>query len=306
MERGGYPELAALGVVQFRGDLGSGAALAPAVEGCDAVYHVAAKAGSWGAYEDYYRINVAGTEQVLAACRQHAVRDLVYTSSPSVVGHSADMEGVDESAPYAEHFEAHYPETKSRAERMVLAASCATLRTAALRPQFIWGPGDTSLLPRLIQRSRSGRLRRIRGAKKLIDVTYIDDAATAHLLAMDSLRAGGTSALRVAGKAYFISSGQPIEMWEMIDHLLAAAGEPKLTRSVSPRTAFAAGWALEKLHALLRRRDEPPMTRWVAHVMTTAHWFDISAANNDFGYSPSVSLADGLARLATWHRAQQG
>ena len=301
-----YVELDALGVIQFRGDLGSATAVALAAEGCDAVFHVAAKAGSWGAYEDYHRTNVRGTEHVLAACRQHGIGNLVYTSSPSVVVHTGDMEGVDESAPYPEHFEAHYPESKSHAERLVLAASCDALHTAALRPHFIWGPRDTSILPRLIQRSRAGQLRRIRGPKKLVDVTYIDDAARAHLLAMDSLRAGGTSARRVAGKAYFISSGQPIPLWEMIDHLLVAVGEPKVTRSVSPRAAFAAGWVLEKLHTILGREDEPRMTRWVARVMTTAHWFDISAAKNDFGYSPSVSLDDGLEHLAAWHRARHG
>ncbi len=301
-----YAELDALGVIQFRGDLGSATAVALAAEGCDAVFHVAAKAGSWGAYEDYHRTNVRGTEHVLAACRQHGIGDLVYTSSPSVVVHTGDMEGVDESAPYPEHFEAHYPESKSHAERLVLAASCDALHTAALRPHFIWGPSDTSILPRLIQRSRAGQLRRIRGPKKLVDVTYIDDAARAHLLAMDSLRAGGTSARRVAGKAYFISSGQPIPLWEMIDHLLVAVGEPKVTRSVSPRAAFLAGWVLEILHTILGREDEPRMTRWVARVMTTAHWFDISAAKNDFGYSPSVSLDDGLERLAAWHRARHG
>jgi nucleoside-diphosphate-sugar epimerase len=299
-----YAELDGLGVIQFRGDLGGAAAVALAAEGCDAVFHVAAKAGSWGDYDDYYRINVVGTEQVLAACRQHGIRDLVYTSSPSVVAHTGDMQGVNESAPYPEHFEAHYPETKSRAERLVLAASCDALHTAALRPHLIWGPGDTSLLPRLTQRSRAGQLRRIRGPEKLVDVTYIDDAATAHLLAMDSLRAGGASARRVTGNAYFISSGQPIPLWEMIDHLLVAAGEPKVARSVSPGAAFLAGWVFEKLHTILGREDEPRMTRWVARVMTTAHWFDISAAKNDFGYSPSVSLDDGLARLAAWHRAQ--
>ena len=301
-----YAELDGLGVIQFRGDLGGAAAVALAARECDAVFHVAAKAGSWGDYDGYYRINVVGTENVLAACRQHGIRDLVYTSSPSVVAHAGDMEGVNESAPYPDRFEAHYPETKSRAERLVLAASCEALHTAALRPHFIWGPGDTSLLPRLVQRSRSGQLRRIRGPKKLVDVTYIDDAATAHLLAMDSLRAGGTSTQRVAGKAYFISSGQPVALWEMIDHLLVAAGEPKITRSVSPGAAFLAGWVFEKLHTILRREDEPRMTRWVARVMTTAHWFDISAARNDFGYSPSVSLDEGLARLAAWHRAQHG
>ncbi len=316
--RGDYPELAAQGVIQFHGDLGSEDDIAKAAAGCDAVFHVAAKAGSWGAYEDFYRTNVTGTENVISACQRHSIPSLVYTSSPSVVFDGGDMEGVDEAVPYPSHYEAHYPHTKSQAERLVLQANTGglqpgsqqpgslqtgTLQTVALRPHLIWGPRDTNIMPRLIQRSRSGQLRRISGPSKLVDVTYIDDAANAHLCAMDALRCDEASAARLAGKAYFISSGHPIPLWEMIDRMLTAAGEPKIARSISPRLAFFAGWVLENLHSILRRKGEPRMTRWVAQEMTTAHWFDISAARNDFGYQPKVSLEEGLQRLASWHEA---
>ncbi len=301
--RGDYPELTELGVEQFRGDLGELSDVTRAAADCDAVYHVAAKAGSWGAYEDFHRTNVVGTENVLAACREHGIQNLVYTSSPSVIFDGSDMDGVDESTPYPDHFEAHYPETKSLAERLVLAAHGDGLQCVALRPHLIWGPRDTSILPRLVERSRGGQLRKIRGPEKLVDVTYIDDAAEAHLLAMKALRAGGSAgAKRVAGKAYFISSGQPISLWKMIDQMLAAVGEPPITRSVSPTAALTAGWVFEKLHTLLRRDGEPRMTRWVAREMMTAHWFDISAAKNDLGYHPSVTLDQGLKRLTAWHQ----
>lgn len=302
--RGEYPDLDALGVTQVRGDLASAEAVAEAAEGCDAIFHVAAKAGSWGPYEEFHQANVVGTENVIAACRAHAIPNLIYTSSPSVVFDGRDMEGVDESVPYPAHYEAHYPATKAQAERLALSANSADLKCAALRPHLIWGPRDTNILPRLVERSRSGQLRKLGGPEKLVDVTYIDDAADAHLLAMEALRSGGDTAARVAGKAYFISSGTPIPIWQMIDRMLVAAGEPEISRSVSPRAAMAAGWVFEKLHTLLGREGEPRMTRWVAQEMSTAHWFDISAAKNDFGFAPAVGVDEGLKCLRAWHREQ--
>ena len=121
-----------------------------AAEGCDVVFHVAAKAGIWGSYREYYRANVAGTENVIAACRRTRHRRLVYTSSPSVVFDGRDVEGGDESLPYPDHYEAHYPQTKAEAERLVLAANSAELATVSLRPHLIWGPGDNHLVPRII------------------------------------------------------------------------------------------------------------------------------------------------------------
>jgi nucleoside-diphosphate-sugar epimerase len=294
LSRGHYPDLDALGVTQFRGDVSDAAAVEEAAAGCDVVFHVAAKAGVGGRYTEYHRANVTGTESVLAACRRHGVRRLVYTSSPSVVFNGRDMEGVDESVPYPTHYDAHYPRTKALAEQRVLRANGYDLATVSLRPHLIWGPGDNHLIPRIIARARAGRLRRIGRESKLIDSTYIDNAADANLLAADRLAPGSP----VAGKAYFLSQGEPVPLWELVNRILAAAGLPPVTRSAPYGLAYAAGLLLETIYGLLRLRGEPPMTRFVARELSTAHWFDLSAARRDLGYAPGVSLDEGLRRLA--------
>ncbi len=205
-----------------------------------------------------------------------------------------DMEGVDESVPYPEHYEAAYPKTKAEAERLVLAANGPDLATVALRPHLIWGPGDNHLTPRILERGRAGRLRRIGRANKRIDATYIDNAADAHLLAGDRLAPGSP----IAGNAYFISNGEPIPLWDLINHILAAGGIPPVTRTIPVWLAYAAGWLMEMTYTAFRRRDEPPMTRFVVRELTTAHWFDLTAARRDLGYEPKVSIEEGLRRLA--------
>ena len=291
--RGEYPELARLGVEQVRGDLSDQGKLIKAAAGCDIVFHVAAKAGIWGSYEEYHQANVTGTENVLAACRANGICRLVYTGSPSVVFDGRDVEGGDESLPYPAHFEAHYPHTKALAEQIVLAASGPSLATVSLRPHLIWGPGDNHLVPRIIAKARAGKLRRIGKRACLVDTVYVDNAANAHLLAADRLEPGSI----IAGKAYFISNGQPIPLWEMVNHILAAAGLPPVTRGISPETAYLIGAICERLWNLLPLRGEPPMTRFVARELATAHWFNIEAARRDLGYTPEVSITEGLERL---------
>lgn len=294
LSRQEYPALRELNVEQVRGDVGDAHGVAAAAADCHIVFHVAAKAGIWGPWEDFYRTNVLGTENVLAACRRHGIRKLVYTSSPSVVFNGQDMEGVDESVPYPPHFEAHYPHTKALAEERVLAANSPTLATVALRPHLIWGPGDNHLLPRLIARAEAGQLRRIGTQRKLVDTVFIENAAEAHLLAADALAPGSTS----AGKAYFISQDEPIELWDMVNHMLAAAGLPPVTRSVPVALALALAWGFESFARLTGSNREPRLTRFVVREMSTAHWFNISAAKRDFGYRPKVSTGEGLRRLA--------
>lgn len=294
--RGDYPELARLGVEQVRGDLADSAAVEAACEGCGTVFHVAAKAGVWGDREDFHRANVVGTRNVVAACRNQGVGKLVHTSSPSVVFDGEDMEGVDESVPYASRFKAFYPETKAEAEREALQANGPSLATVALRPHLIWGPGDTHIVPGIISRARSGRLRRIGKRDHLVDFTYIDNAAEAHLLAAERLEPGGP----VAGKAYFISDGSPVLLWEFINRILAAAGVPPARKTVPPRLAYALGWLLETVYATLPIRGEPRLTRFLAEELSTSHWFDISAARRDFGYRPVVGVEEGLIRLRQW------
>lgn len=296
LARNSYPELDALGVEQVRGDLADAGAVEEAAAGCDLVFHVAAKAGVWGDYQDYYRANVVGTANVIAACRAHGINRLIYTSSPSVVFDGKDMEGVDESVPYPAHFEAHYPRTKAEAEKLVLAANGPELATTALRPHLIWGPGDNHLVPRILDRGQQGRLRRIGRRPCLVDTLYIDNAATAHLQAADALGVGSP----VAGRAYFLAQGEPKPVWEVVDRILAAGNLPPVTRTIPPQLAYAAGWLLEKTYTLLRLSGEPPMTRFVARELSTAHWFDLSAARRDFGYQPQVSFAEGMERLAAW------
>jgi nucleoside-diphosphate-sugar epimerase len=294
--RGDYPELATLGVEQFRGDLADKEALFRAAAGCNIVFHVAAKSGIWGSYADFYRANVTGTENVIAACRRLGIGRLVYTGSPSAVFDGRDVEGGDESLHYPEHYEAHYPATKAMAERLVLAANSSSLATVSLRPHLIWGPGDNHLVPRIVARGKAGKLRRIGSRPCLVDTVYVDNAARAHLLAGDCLARVGTA----AGKAYFISNGEPLPLWEMVNRILACAGLPPVTRSIPAKAAYAIGACCEGIWRTLRLSGEPPMTRFVAREMATSHWFDISAARRDLGYHPEISIDEGLVRLKEW------
>jgi len=294
--RSEHPALAELGIEHCRGELGDAEAVKLAADGCDIVFHVAAKAGVWGPYEEFYRANVLGTKHVIEACRHHGIKRLVHTSSPSVVFDGTDMEGVDESVPYPQHFEAFYPQTKAEAEQLVLQANDQELATVALRPHLIWGPEDNHLVPRILERGAKGALRKLGTRECLADTIYIDNAAQAHLQAADHLDIGSA----VAGKAYFLSQGEPLPLWEVVNRILDAGDIPPVTRSISPELAYKLGAALEKIYTLLRLKGEPRMTRFVAKELSTAHWFDLSAARRDFGYDPKVSFDEGLERLREW------
>lgn len=329
--RGAYPELEAAGVEVIRGDLRDTDALAAACEGIECVFHAAALPGISLNRDAYESVNRTGTEQLLSAAWRSGVARFVYTSSPSVVFSGHDQCGVDESAPYdfgwMEANRAYYSHTKAAAEQVVLAANCDEFRTCALRPHLIWGPRDTHLIPRLLARARSGRLRRIGPGTNLVDMTYIENAAAAHLQAADALaardsalseRAESCSATEAtassgtfdragssptpAGKAYFLSQGEPVNCWQWINEILALVNLPPVQKSVSARAAERIGAACESAYRVLRLSGEPPMTRFLATQLSTSHWFDISAARRDFGYYPRISTAEGMQRLATWLR----
>ena len=300
--RGDYAPLAALGVGQIRGDLADADAVRHAVAGVDAVFHNGAKAGAWGSYESYHLANVVGTDNVIAACRSHGVRTLVYTSTPSVTHratHPVEGLGADE-VPYGEDFQAPYAATKTIAEQRVLAANDASLATVALRPRLIWGPGDQQLVPRLAERARAGRLRIVGDGTNRVDTTYIDNAALAHFLAFEHLAPGAAC----AGKAYFISNGEPLPMRELLNKLLAAVGAPAVQKSISFKTAYRIGAVAERLWPILRLRGEPPMTRFLAEQLCTPHWYSMEPARRDFGYVPQVSIDEGLTRLKASSRGE--
>ena len=291
--RGPHAELESLGVEHIRGDLADSEAVSRAVRDSDVVFHVGAKAGVWGPYADYFATNVTGTENIITACRREGVRTLVYTSTPSVVFSALDQEGVDESTPYPSSYETAYPETKAIAERKVLESNSPELATVALRPHLIWGPGDNHLVPRIVARGRAGKLRKIGRRPCLVDSIYIDNAADAHIRAFEKL----TPQAACAGKPYFISNDEPMPVFDLINKILAAAGVSPVTRSIPVPVAVAVGWMMETVYGVLSIKEEPPMTRFVAHQLATSHWFDITAARRDFGYVPSVTIDEGLERL---------
>ena len=301
LARNNYGHLEALDVRQIRGDISDLNVVIRACQGMDMVFHTAAKAGVWGRYEDYYRPNVMGTENIITACKHHRIPVLIHTSSPSVIFDGTDMEGVDESYPYPESFPTHYTKTKATAEQMVVAAAQAgDIRAIILRPHLIWGPGDPHLVPRVLERAK--KLVKVGHRKNLVDTIYIDDAATAHVLAGDRLAEEPS----LSGRIYFISQDEPIPMWDMINGILKAGGLPPITRTMPARLVWSAGAALEGIYKIAGIKKEPPMTRFVAKELATAHWFDISAARHDLGYRPQMTIKEGLENLARWLDKQSG
>jgi nucleoside-diphosphate-sugar epimerase len=295
--RNDYPELIKLGCTHVRGDLADPAVAQSAVAGMDAVIHVAAKAGVWGKAADYESSNITATQNLLDASLQHGLKRFVFTSSPSVTFDGTDAKHANESLPYPAKHLAHYPRTKAEAERRVLAANGKNgLRTCALRPHLVYGPGDPHLLPRLVTRAKAGRLAWI-GSGNQVDVTYVDNAAHAHLLALDALQ--GESP-KPAGKAYFISQGTPVHPDAWVGTILSAIGLAPVTRRVRLPVAYAAGAVLEAAWSLFGLKGEPMMTRFVAAQLGTSHHYDLTAARRDFGYELLVSDEEALGRTVAF------
>ncbi len=289
-----YAELDALGVESRTGNLQDQAAVAAACEGIETVFHAAALPGIWGPWKLFHGINTLGTQHVIDACRKHRVSRLVFTSSPSVVYDGHDHLGADESLPYATKFLCHYPHSKALAEQAVLSANGHDgLATCALRPHLIWGPRDTQLIPRLIERAKRGQLRRVGDGTNLISMVYVENAARAHLLAADALNPTSP----VAGQAYFINEPKPVNLWDWINTLLGRAGLPPIKKSISAGAASTIGAVLEGAHSLFGISAEPRMTRFLASQLSRSHWYRVDKARRDFGFEPLVSVEEGLRRL---------
>ncbi len=307
------PHLEALGAEVIPGDLDNREALRRGCLGTETVFHVAGRVGVWGPRSEFFHVNVGGTQNVIAACREAGVPRLVYTSSPSVVYNGGDLAGIDESAPLCLHAPCGYPTSKAAAEREVLAAHGPNFATVALRPHLVWGPGDKNVVPRVLALARTGRLKIIGSGRNKVDVTHISNVVDAHLLAEGALLTGSVAPFHAparpgasragmpvngpGGRAYFITNGEPVVLWDWINQLLRGVGIPEITKQVPLPVAYAAGGVMEALWRVLPLKGEPPMTRFVAKEMATDHWFDISAARRDLAYHPLVTMADGTAEL---------
>ena len=288
-----YPDLEAMGMETVRADLQDAAAVERACLDMDTVFHVAALAGYWGSWQAFYGPNVVGTQNVLNGCLKADVRKLIYTSTPSVVSAPGNLEHADERTPYPARYECPYPATKAQAERLVLATNGkGGLLTASLRPHLIYGPGDPHLFPRIIDRARRGLLVQVGDGTNRVDVTYVENAADAHLLAADRLGDGSP----VNGQAYFISQGAPVILWPWINLILERLGIPGVHRKISHGFARTVGAAMEMAYTVLPLRGEPRMTRFLADQLATSHYFDISKARRELGYEPRISTEEGLEK----------
>lgn len=288
-----YPDLQKTGVDCRRGDLADADAVRKACEGCRAAIHTAAIPGVWGPYEQYYNANYLGTKNLVESAIAAGMNKLVHTSTPSVVHSGESIEGGDETLPYAWRFSTHYAATKALAEKHVLEMNSPAFATAAIRPHLIFGPGDTQLIPKLLARARAGKLIRVGDGKNLVSVSYVENVADAHIMLLDALFPGATP----AGRAYFVNEPEPVNLWDFINRIVTGCGLKPVRRGIPYKAAYAAGWLSEKLWKLLDRDGEPRLTRFLAEQLATNHWFKTARAQRDFGWTPTVSLDEGLRRM---------
>jgi len=296
--RNHYPLLEQLGVECFVGNINDIEIMVEASKGVDTVFHVAALAGIWGKWQDYFETNVLGTKTVIESCRKNNVSSLVYTSTPSVVFNREDIQNGNEELSYASAFLCHYARSKVQAEKLVLAANSSSMCTCALRPHLIWGPGDPHLLPRLLDAGRKKKLKRVGDGLNLVDVSYVDNVAYAHILAAENL----TTTKTAAGKSYFVSQGVPVNLWDWINDLFRKMNIPEIHSSVPFSVAFRMGGMLEFIHNCVMPQKEPRMTRFLAEQLAKSHYFSIDNAQKDLGYEPIVSTTEGMRRTVKWLR----
>lgn len=276
-------------------------AVARAIEGCDAVVHAAAKVGVVGEWDDYRTVNVDGTTNVLTAARFHGVSRVVHVSTPSVAHGGHSLVGADAGPPVTGRKHAFYAESKAIAEQLVLRASGPHLPIVVVRPHLVWGPEDTQLVGRIVERARAGRLALVGDGAALVDTTYIDGAASALVAALDAAVPGA----RCIGRSYVIANGEPRPIRDLVMGICRAAGLDVQPRHVPLRVAVGVGAAVERAFRLRGGDDEPPLTRFLAEQLGTAHWFDPRPARDDLGWTPPVSIDEGLRRLTGWFAAER-
>ena len=285
---------------QVLADVCDAAAVAAAAAGCDAVIHGAARVGVVGSREEFRRVNVGGTFAVVEACRTAGVPRLVVVSSPSVGYESVSTVGAGAEAPITTRSDrSWYSESKAEAELAALAANDPALGVTAIRPHAIWGPGDTQLIGRIVERARAGRLFVIDGGRALIDTTYVDNAADALVLVAEQLTAGG----ELAGRAFVVSNGEPLPVRVLLERICAAAAAPPPRRDVPLWLARRMAGTAERVWTRFRPDAEPPATPFLVDQLALAHWFDPRPFREATGWTPAVSVDEGMLRLAAWYRA---
>jgi len=278
-------------VEEQRGSMADAAAVRRAVDGVEAVVHLAAKVSLAGDPADFTRVNVDGTRTLLEAARAAGVRRFVHVSSPSVVHTGASIAGDDAAPASPEHARGDYARTKAAAELLALDADVPGFAVVAVRPHLVWGPGDEQLVGRIVDRARRGRLPLLDSGAALIDTCYVDNAASAMVAALDR-------AEDVHGRAYVVTNGEPRPVADLLAGICTASGVPAPRLHVPAGVARAAGSLVEAVWRVRPGSDEPPMTRFLAEQLSTSHWFDQRRTRADLHWTPTVTIDEGLRRLA--------
>jgi 2-alkyl-3-oxoalkanoate reductase len=291
---------AGLGLPEVLTDISDADTVRAAASNQDAVIHLAAKVNVIGPEAEYERVNVQGTRAVVNACLAAGVRRLVHVSSPSVAhfGTALIGSGADPANPVTAL--GPYARSKAAAELIALGADRGQLAVVAVRPHSVWGPGDTQLVARVVDRARRGRLPIIGSGAALIDSTYVVNAVEALLAALDRC-------VEARGQALVVTNGEPLPVAELLAAVCRAAGAPEPKRHVPVRLARVGGTLVESLWTLTRGLrsahdgDDPPLTRFLVEQLSTAHWFDQRLARQVLQWQPRVTLEEGFAELQRWY-----
>jgi len=291
--RNAYPHLSELGIKTVKGDLSDLNSIRIAMKDVEAIFHVAAIAGVWGKYESYYQTNTVGSQNIVSVAKELGIKFLIYTSTPSVVFGKDDINNGDETLEYPTSYLTHYAYTKHLAEKHILSSCDEAFYAVSIRPHLIWGPNDPHILPRLIEKAKVGKLKRVGEGTNLVDIVYVDNAAMAHVLALEKLIVDQS----ISSNAYFIGQEAPVSLWDFIGKLVALSGEEPIESSISYKKAYFVGSILEQIFSLLGiNKPEPPMTRFIATQLAKSHYFSHEKAKKDFGYTPLITIDEGLER----------
>ena len=284
-----------LGTVEHTGDVSDMGAIGAALAGAEAVVHLAALVSATGPWSAFEETNVAGTRNVINAARDEGVSRFVHVSSPSVAHGGRSLVGASASPADPDRARGYYAKSKAQAELVALAANEPEMAVVAVRPHLVWGPGDTQLVGRIVDRARAGRLATVGSGTALIDSTYIDNAADALVAALDR-------SPDLGGRAFVVTNGQPRPVREILNRIVMAAGlEPSKIR-VPYRVAHTGGLAVERIWERRNRQDDPPMTSFLAEQLGTAHWFDQRETRRALQWEPEITIDEGFRRLQAWFR----
>lgn len=299
--RGKYQFAEKEGFSVLTGDICDQGFLYQALCGIDEVHHIASLTGISVFPEPFYRTNVTGTENVIRACQKNGIEKLIYTSSPSVIFDGNDHVLADESLSYPLRYISHYAHTKAIAESLILKADSTSLKTISLRPHLIFGPEDNSLIPRLLKRAEEGKLMQVGNGNNMADLTYVENAAIAHVCASEAI---DHNPEKVCGRAYFITNGEPVNVWDFISRILKECKRPPLKKCISQKSAYAAGFLLEKIYRLTGNHNEPPMTRFLALQLSKNHTYSTKQAENLLGFKPEISMESGISSLIRYQNSR--